>query len=290
MSRPILVLVLACAVALAGCAAQKTDAPAGQSGAPRSATFTAADYSFDGPDALGAGWVTVTFTNAGTELHEMFVSALPEGKTYADFEAAMALDMGDDGDENDTESDEAWDALEGGHLTTGIGAVASGVTMEVTFQAAPGTYVLQCWIPAPDGTPHAFKGMHAALNVTGSAAGAMPTESDVTLTFAEGNLTIEPAFDAGVHTVKAVNANAGTGEADATGLQFIQLEGNATWMDFLAAFEPNATGPPPGTAWGGLSLLPGGQTAFFEVDLAPGRYVILSFGEEVAALAEFTVA
>lgn len=315
MTRSILVLVLACAVALAGCAQQKTEPPAGDDGgstadggtgtdaqeAPRTATYVGADYAISGPAKLAAGWVDVTFRNDGREPHEVFVSRLAEGKTYADFQALMRAEMdenmaegnmsmeGDTEDMDDMSGEmDPWDAIDGGPVTS-VGAVGGGMRNHVRMRLAPGNYVLQCWIPSPDGTPHAMKGMVASLEVVGAAGGTEPTGAEVTLTYSGDALAVEPAFTEGRSLVKAVNTNTGTGEEGATGLQFVQLEGNATAEEFFAAFEPNATGPPPGTAWGGLALLPAGATAYFDIDLEPGRYVIVSFAEMPTVLHEFEI-
>ena len=53
-------------------------------------TFTAAEYSFQGPDTLAAGLTTLRLVNHGKELHHASIFKLAEGKTLADFQAAMS--------------------------------------------------------------------------------------------------------------------------------------------------------------------------------------------------------
>lgn len=321
MNRSIL-LLLALAVALAGCAEKTTTPPANDADdggatsdgttddqgeeAPRQATFTAAEYSFSGPDAVAAGWVTLTLDNVGAEWHEMVLLPIPEGKTFADFQAMLDADMGMDseGSADDTNmTGHAGDNLTGDDNMTGdagddeeppvggIGAIIGGAQNTVTMKLAEGGYIIACWIPAPDGAPHAFKGMIAQLNVTAAPANAEPTGEDVTITVEDGNATISPAFTPGNHTVKAVNPGTDA-ESDGSGVQFVKLDEGVTAREFGAYFmdEANATGPPPGRPWGGLTYLPAGETAFFEVDLVPGDYAILSIDHGFRAIAEFTVA
>lgn len=305
MLRNIHVLLLALVVALAGCAEKTPPADPPASGGStddgddtetpptatpvRAATFMAADYTFTGPANVSAGWVTFTLENTGSEPHELYISSLG-GQTFEEFQDLLQEDMASMGDENATEEgpmDE--NATEEGPPEPGIGGIHPGMERSATVKLAPGGYVLACWIPSPDGVPHAFKGMVAELTVTAAAENPTPTGEDTTITIADGNVTIAPAFTAGAHTVKVVNSGTDASE-DFLGLQFVQLDGNATPADFIAAFGPDASGPPPGKAWGGLTGVAGGKSAWFTVDLPAGRYAILSFDHEPRSVAEFTVA
>lgn len=305
MTRTI-VVVLALVVAAAGCA-ETTPPPGGGDDLPgggstgggdeprRAATITAVDYAFAGvPAGVAAGWVTFTLKNDGDEPHELYIASLGD-MTFGEFQDLVREDMeggesGEDaGDGNATDGADDEEAPEEGPPVPGVGGIHPDLERSATIRLEEGAYVLACWIPSPDGTPHAFKGMLAQLNVTAAEANPTPSGEDTTITIAEGNVTIAPAFTSGAHTVKAVNTGADPGE-DFLGLQFVKLDANATGQDFIDAFGPNATGPPPGQAWGGLTGLPGGETAWFEVDLPAGRYAILSFDRVPRVVTTFTVA
>src|SRR5258708_27754165 len=79
--RTVVVIALATAAACAR--------PAPERGASL-VTFTATEYAFQGPDTLAAGLTTLRLVNDGKELHHASIFKLGEGKTLADFHAAMA--------------------------------------------------------------------------------------------------------------------------------------------------------------------------------------------------------
>jgi hypothetical protein len=89
---------------------------------------------------------------------------------------------------------------------------------------------------------------------------------------------------AGTHVVRVENTGAQPHE-----LAVIELFGNATAMDFVSAFEPNATGPPPGQGAGGLTFLAPGQGALVELTFDAGkRYAyICFFGDEESGKPHF---
>jgi len=92
---------VAALLAFGGCAkpeAQTTDTAA-KSGAaastpaaaatPNMVSFTAKEFSFDGPDTIPAGLTMIHLTDAGQELHHVQLIKLEEGKTFADYQAAV---------------------------------------------------------------------------------------------------------------------------------------------------------------------------------------------------------
>jgi hypothetical protein len=57
----------------------------------------------------------------------------------------------------------------------------------------------------------------------------------------------------------------------------VKLAPDSTAKDFTAAFEPGASGPPPGIPVGGIVRLEGGEYAFFATNLEPGHYGLICF-------------
>ncbi|HEX2171504.1 MAG TPA: hypothetical protein VHL09_03550, partial [Dehalococcoidia bacterium] len=121
-------------------------------------TFNAADYSFSGPDTVPAGWTSIRLVNQGQEPHHLTLLKLAEGRTVADFMNAM---------QSDAPPPPGLFTEEGGPngITPGTDAIAV-VNLE------PGTYILACFSPSPDGTPHIAKGMMKPLTVTPAPTGA----------------------------------------------------------------------------------------------------------------------
>ncbi|HTH05730.1 MAG TPA: hypothetical protein VL916_07660 [Ilumatobacteraceae bacterium] len=106
----------------------------------------ATDYTFDMPEALEAGRTTFVLTNDGSEAHFLFIGSLDEGATV---ESVMASESG---------INETWSG--------GLAAPGGEDDEVLTFDLEPGNYVVACFVPGADGTPHAFMGMAQELTVT----------------------------------------------------------------------------------------------------------------------------
>jgi hypothetical protein len=107
----------------------------------------ASDYAFQVP-TVEAGRTSFVLTNQGHEAHFLLVVKLAEGVTL---EQAMASN-------DDSMIEGAWE--------TGLAAPDGTDEEAITFDVEPGTYGALCFIPAPDGTPHAFMGMQTEFTVT----------------------------------------------------------------------------------------------------------------------------
>ncbi|MDP6550090.1 MAG: hypothetical protein QF659_08465 [Dehalococcoidia bacterium] len=98
---------------------------------------------------------------------------------------------------------------------------------------------------------------------------------------------------AGVQTIRVTNSGLQDHEAF-----LVQLAPGATAMDFMAAFEPGAQGPPPGLPLGGLQSVASGGSGFFTANIAPGSFALICFVPDVESgaphavlgmISEFTV-
>src|SRR5213076_729178 len=108
----------------------------------------ASDYAFRVPDTIPAGLTTFRLVNQGKELHHASLVRLRDGKSVADFQAALVAAM-----KNHTPPP-AW-----------MGFV--------------------CGIPSADGTPHVMKGMlhPVVVSVAPGATTAVPAaDLSITLT------------------------------------------------------------------------------------------------------------
>jgi len=109
---------------------------------------TASDYAFDMPATLGAGRTSFVLTNQGSEAHFLLVVKLAEGAKLED--AVQSED----------------DSMIEGIWETGIAAPGGDDDEVITFDLEPGNYGALCFIPGPDGTPHAFMGMQKEFTVS----------------------------------------------------------------------------------------------------------------------------
>lgn len=112
---------------------------------------TAVDYGFDAElEGLAAGSYAFDVTNGGEAGHEAFIGKLAEGVTLQevlDFEG---------------------DPFAEGLVTGEVGFVlvpTPGDTRVINAELDAGTYGLVCFIPGPEGTPHAFLGMAREFTV-----------------------------------------------------------------------------------------------------------------------------
>lgn len=113
---------------------------------------TAVEYAFDGvPEELAAGPVAFSVTNGGAEGHEMSMARLADGTTMDEVLAFEGDPFGE------------------GLLTEETGQVfipTPGDTRVINAELEAGTYGFVCFIPGPDGAPHAMLGMAGSVTVT----------------------------------------------------------------------------------------------------------------------------
>jgi uncharacterized cupredoxin-like copper-binding protein len=228
--------------------------------APVVYTITAKDFSFDAPDTITAGMVTLKLVNQGPELHHVQLLRLSDGKTAADLSEGLKH-------MKPTDAPPPWV-----HDVAGPNAPVPGAESSITEQLEPGTYAIVCFIPGADKVPHAMKGMVRALTVLPASGAAAPAPTaDVTVTLTDYAWEITPAITAGKHILRLENKAAQSHE-----MFIAQLEPGKKAAD-LATWVENMKGPPPGKPMGGISGMAAGDVVYLPVDLAPGEYGIFCF-------------
>ncbi len=226
-------------------------------------TITGTEYAYEAAgDAapIAAGPVTVTLDNAGAEEHQISIVSLKEGKTQADF-AALGGDISQFDDVLET-----WGGPNG---------VAPGESVSSTQVLEPGDYFFACFIPAPDGAPHAVKGMLMPVTVEGEAGDAPPAE-DLTLalsdyTFGFGD---DALIEAGTYTV----TNDGPQPHEVA--VYAPAEGSTAQDVVDYHSNPAPAGPPPMVGAGGIGPIDVGRSA--TVELTAGEYVFICFIPDAA--------
>ena len=232
----------------------------GEGSAP--VVFVAHDYGFSGPDRLSAGLTTVKIVNEGRDLHHIQFVQLPEGKTAADFHAAIAADPS---------RLPGWIRLAGGPNAHLPGSQASA-----TVNLMEGDYVLICWIPDKNGTPHVALGMQKALSVRGGkpVKVSLPSASTV-ITQVDYQFVLSKPVKPGLQTIEVVNRGQQPHE-----VVVVKLFQDATVNDVIAAFEPGASSPPPGELVSGITAIEKGERVSFTGEFEPGRYGLICFAPD----------
>ena len=255
---------------LAACAGDDTAKASADSAAAASAaavpatpvvyTITAKDFSYDAPDTITGGLVTIRLVNQGPDLHHIQLLKLDDGKTVADLTEGLKH-------MKPTDAPPPWV-----HDVAGPNTPVPGGESSITEQLEPGNYALVCFIPGADHVPHAMKGMVRALTVlpaTGATAAA-PT-ADVTVTLKDYAWDITPALTAGKHVLRLEN------QAEQSHEMVIALLEPGKKAADLAKWIENQQGPPPGKPMGGISGMAKGGVVYLPVDLAPGEYGLYCF-------------
>lgn len=248
-------------VTLAACLASLATPVQARAQAPRVVSVHAYDYGYRSPPSVPAGTLTFRLTNDGKEIHHLWIVRLNEGKTPADFMKAMntwgsALKMPD------------WATDVGGPNNVGPGETADG-----TMTLDPGTYMLVCWVPSPDGRPHVMKGMIKPLEITakGATAAAEPTP-DVTMTLDDYSFALSNPIKAGRRTIRFENVANQPHEA-----VIARLLPDKTLMQAVVWMNSGQVGPSPVVMLGGASGIAKGRHMFITANFTPGTYVLLCF-------------
>lgn len=222
----------------------------------------ASNYKFELPDSIPAGLTTFQFRTTGPELHHMQIVRLEQGKSMADFQAAMQSHG----------PPPAWVTFVGGpNASIPDGQAATTLTLTL----APGQHVLLCLIPGPDGKPHVAHGMVRPLTVTRSSAAvtqAGAPKADYVLTLYDYNFDLDKPPQAGKRTIQIKNTAKQFHEAF-----LVKLPPNTPVTALLDWINAGMKGQAPAIPMGGIVGLTPGEVNTITVDLEPGEYGLYCF-------------
>lgn len=253
-ARPLAGLAVLAALTLAlGPGAQAAPPDAAK---PAVITLIAEDFSFDAPDRMPPGAVTIRLVNRGQELHHAQLVQLKQGKTPEDLAVAAA-----DGTVPD------WAVFVGGP-----GLVAPGMESVTTVDLRPGTYYWLCFVEAgTEPEPHAAKGMVRRVEVEPGPREPLP-EADNTLMLDDYSFKLGHPLEAGRQVIRVRNYAAQPHE-----VMLIKLMPGKTMDDLLAWMAAGEEDDPPGVPMGGMQALSQGLAGNLIVDLEPGDYGLICF-------------
>ena len=238
------------------------------------------DYAFSAPDTIPAGATTFHLVNQGPSQHHLVIFALPKGMPLSTFDRLMHADS---------------ISGTGIELVGGAEGPADGATDAwATLELAPGSYVLTCLLPLPDGSgTHRSHGMFRAITVVPAVGepARMP-RADVTVRMTDYSFDAPPTIEAGRTLVRFDNVGTHSHLA-----LVARLAPGATLAD-AAAWEMKPEGPQPFVYVGGVTAMAPGRASIARLDLEPGRYFIACIDTdgtapkmhfEVGMVREFTV-
>ena len=218
------------------------------------------EYSFTTASSVKAGYVNVELKNQGKEDHQAQLLRINDGVTPQQLQEAST----------DTTGEKLLGLTT---ITGGVNGIAGGATQSAVTKLDPGSYLMLCFIPAPDGQPHVAKGMQAQLTVAAPAVESAEPEYDLEVVGKDFTFDV-PEVEAGEQTVEFKNE--GPQPHEATLYKLADGKTAADAQKFLA--DPAAAGgPPPFTgAGGGAAIMPKAAT-FPTIDFTPGTYVLTCF-------------
>jgi len=238
----------------------------------------AMDYAFEMAESVRPGLTRIRLTNAGKELHHVWLVKIDEGKTMQDLFGALRPGT----------PFPSWARNYGGP-----NASAPGVDAISLVNLEAGKYAVVCFIPGPDGKPHIMKGMVKELIVAGEPVKTAMPKVDVEAKLTDYDFVFSTPIKAGRQTIRFVNDAGQPHEA------FIaRLAPGAKAADFLEWLS-KMDGPPPAMPMGGITGIDAGGSIVIEQTFEPGRYALYCFvpddkdGKEHVQhgmLKEFTVA
>jgi plastocyanin len=231
-------------------------------GGVRTLVVTSYEYSFQAPETIAAGVVTVRLVNHGKSGHQVAFAMLDDSSSLARVMRSLVDDK---------------------RRTTGIrwmggveGALA-GDSSETTLALPPGRYVIVCSYDGPQGHAHVSMGMIRPLTVSpGSAASdsALPA-AETTIHLSDYRIALSGSVHAGHQLVRVQNDGSHFHH-----LIFSRFVGKATMAD-LDKWDGKSKPAPVEDVSGGAAVLSPGRASVIALDLKPGRYAtgcILSDG------------
>jgi hypothetical protein len=232
--------------------------------APTSVPVEATEYGYAMPTQFAGGAVTFEIENTGREMHEFGLVRLADGVSLDDLLAAFQ--------QGEPPASVAEDA-------SGIPAVGPGQDVRVTRELDPGSYAFVCYLPSPEGRPHATLGMATAFTVESGNRAALP-EADASIVATDDGLEV-PELRAGVQVIELRNEGPGSHE-----FWLVAFESGKSDRDVEAWLGNGQKGPIPATFLGGVKSIPAGTSIFLEVTLERGTtYTVADysagFAEEI---------
>lgn len=254
---------------------------------------TTKSMEFFAPDTLASGWQTFVYKNLSTEPHFILLDRYPEGVTIENtirevapaFEEGVSLIMEGKNEDAMAAFGKLPEWFSRVVFTGGTGLISPGHTATTTVNLPPGYYVMECYVRMPDGRFHTSMGMAKELIVREEDSGNRPPEYTMEIDIrGQGGISWNGKPKAGktVFRVEYVDqmvhenfvghdVNLVAMEADA------DLEALEAWINWASPTGLMSSTLPKGfTFLGGTNDAPGGSILYFEADLKPGKYALIS--------------
>ena len=247
---------------------------------------------FFAPDTIPSGWNTFVYKNQSTEPHFILLDKYPEGKYIADmraevlppFNEGMSLIMKNDFDM----AMEAFGKLPPWFseiiFSGGTGLISPNKTAITTVFLKPGYYIMECYVKMENGVFHSSMGMAKEFVVLNSTNENLPPTPTVNINLSgEEGIVVLGDIKKGKQIFK-VNYLDQKVHENFVGhdINLVHLGNNAdlkaleSWMNWATPTGLMTPIPHDVIFLGGTNDAPEGSTQYFEIDLEPGKYALIS--------------
>ncbi len=247
---------------------------------------------FQMPDTISSGWNTFRYINKSNQTHFFMIDKYPEGKTM-DSVKQLVIPYFDSGMLLLNEGKQEEGFAEFGKLPSwfgevvfmgGVALISPGLTGETTINLPSGHYFIECYVKMTNGVFHASAGMFDEFYVSEKNSGNTEAKADYALEISstEG-MVFDGEISSGTKTFSVFfkdqimhenfaghDVNIGKLKENA---DLDAIEKWMNWVDPEGLIEPAPKGV---TFLGGANNMPAGSTAYFTVELKPGKYILIS--------------
>ncbi|RPG35071.1 MAG: hypothetical protein CBB72_006170 [Muricauda sp. TMED12] len=243
-------------------------------------------------DTLYSGWNTLIYENKSPEVHFVMMDLYPEGITIENTKAEL-LPPFDDGMRliMENKMDSAMVAF--GNIPKwfqqvkflgGTGLVSPQHTAKSTVYLEPGRYIMECYVKMFNGEWHTSHGMLKEVIVTNQTTELTPPAPSAIIDISSTDgLILKDSIISGNQIFQTNFIDQKVYE-NFVGhdINLVRYDNSASldsliqWMNWMNPKGLITPAPDGFTFLGGMNNLPAESKGFFEADLVPGNYVLIS--------------
>ncbi len=243
-------------------------------------------------DTLYSGWNTLIYDNKSPEVHFVMMDLYPEGITIENTKAEL-LPPFDDGMRliMENKMDSAMIAFgkipewfQRVKFMGGTGLVSPKHKVKSTVYLEPGRYVMECYVKMFNGEWHTSHGMLKEIIVSDQTTDLTPPSPTASIDISSTDgLILKDSISTGNHIFQTNFKDQKVYENfvghDVNLVRYnntASLDSLIQWMNWVNPRGLRTPAPKGFTFLGGMNNLPAGSKGFFEADLVPGNYLLIS--------------
>lgn len=247
---------------------------------------------FEMPDSISSGWHTFQYNNKSNETHFFLVDKYPSGITIENtekevgpvFQIGMNLIMEGKAEEGFAAFNKLPEWFFKVVFVGGSGLVSPKTKSITTFRLDPGYYVIECYVKMPDGRFHSNMGMAKALIVTNELNKNSPPKptNHISISSVDG-IQVKDSISGGKQVFSVYFKDQIVHE-NFVGhdINLVKIHNDSdlsvleAWMNWAEPKGLISPAPNGFTFLGGVNDMPEESNGYFEVDLTPGSYALIS--------------